>query len=122
MIFANLKIWNILLLERTGDSMFKTIPIWEVDHYINYYSDIMIIDLRSQSSYRQSHIQGAVNLPYEDMDRWVSSLPKDKLLIFYCSRGGQSMMACRKLEQSGYNVVNIANGIAYYRGKYMVRG
>ena len=80
------------------------------------------IDLRSQSSYRQSHIMGAVNLPYEDMDQWMSSLPKDKLLIFYCSRGGQSMMACRKLEQAGYNVVNIANGIAYYKGKYMVRG
>ncbi|HBG12000.1 MAG TPA: rhodanese-like domain-containing protein, partial [Clostridium sp.] len=32
--------------------MFSTIPIWEVDHYIEYYSDIMIIDLRSQSSYR----------------------------------------------------------------------
>lgn len=122
MIFAILELWNILLLERTGDNMFRTIPIWEVDHYIEYYSDIMIIDLRSQSSYRQSHIQGAVNLPYENMDRWVKSLPKDKLLIIYCSRGGQSMVVCRNLEQSGYNVVNIANGIAYYKGKYMVRG
>ncbi len=102
--------------------MFRTIPIWEVDHYINYDSNIMIIDLRSQSSYRQSHIRGAVNLPYEDMDQWVSSLPQDKLLIFYCSRGGQSMIVCRNLEQAGYNVVNIANGIAYYKGKYMVRG
>ncbi|GLC82653.1 rhodanese-like domain-containing protein [Lacrimispora brassicae] len=102
--------------------MFRTIPIWEVDHYINYNENIMIIDLRSQSSYRQSHIRGAVNLPYEDMDQWVSSLPKDKLLIFYCSRGGQSMIVCRKLEQAGYNVVNIANGIAYYKGKYMVHG
>lgn len=102
--------------------MFRTIPIWEVDHYINYNNNIMIIDLRSETSYRQSHIRGAVNLPYEDMDQWVSSLPKDKLLIFYCSRGGQSMSVCRNLEQAGYNVVNIANGIAYYRGKYMVRG
>ena len=102
--------------------MFRTIPIWEVDHYINYNENVLIIDLRSQSSYRQSHIRGAVNLPYEDMDQWVTSLPKDKLLIFYCSRGGQSMMVCRKLEHTGYNVVNIANGIAYYKGKYMVRG
>jgi len=49
-------------------------------------------------------------------------LPKDKLLIIYCSRGGQSMIVCRNLEQSGYDVVNIANGITYYKGKYMVRG
>lgn len=102
--------------------MFRTIPVWEVDQYISNNSNVMIIDLRNPSSYRQSHIQGAVNFPYEDMQQWENSLPMDKLLLFYCSRGGQSMVVCRSLEQSGYNVVNIANGIAYYRGKYMVRG
>lgn len=102
--------------------MFRTIPIWEVDYYIDNYSDVMLIDLRSPASYRKSHIKGAVNMPYEEMDSWINSLPKDKFYIFYCSRGGQSMLVCRNLEPQGYNVVNIANGISYYRGKYMVRG
>lgn len=102
--------------------MFRTIPIWEVDHYIDNNSNVMIIDLRDRASYKKAHIQGAVNLPYEDMDSWKNSLPRDKLLIFYCSRGGQSMQVCRNLEPYGYRVINIANGIAYYKGKYMVRG
>lgn len=102
--------------------MFRTIPIWEVDHYIDDGSNVMIIDLRDRASYARGHIKGAVNLPYEDMDSWETSLPMDKYLIFYCSRGGQSMQACRRLEQYGYHVVSVVNGIAYYRGKYMVRG
>lgn len=102
--------------------MFQTIPIWEIDNYIDYEDNIMIIDLRNRQSYYKAHIRGAVNLPYEEMDNWIGSLRKDKLLIFYCTRGGQSMMVCRILEPQGYHVVNIANGIAYYRGKYMVLG
>ncbi|MEY8357030.1 rhodanese-like domain-containing protein [Lachnospiraceae bacterium 54-53] len=102
--------------------MFRTIPIWEVDRYIDNNRNVMIIDLREQEAYKKAHIQGAVNLLYEDMESWKGSLPKDRILIFYCSRGGQSMQACRHLEPYGYRVINIANGIAYYRGKYMVRG
>ena len=44
------------------------------------------------------------------------------MLVFYCARGGQSMMVCRYLARMGYSVLNVANGIAYYRGKYLVRG
>jgi rhodanese-related sulfurtransferase len=102
--------------------MFQTIPIWEIDNYIDYKDNIMIIDLRNRQSYRKSHIKGAVNLPYEEMESWINSMQKDKLLIFYCARGGQSMMVCRNLEPYGYHVLNIANGIAYYKGKYMVWG
>ncbi len=102
--------------------MFRTIPIWEVDHYIDNNSSLLLIDLRDRASYQNSHIMGAVNLPYEDRESWMNSLPKDKLLIFYCTRGGQSMIVCRYLEPIGYHVINVANGIAYYRGKYMVRG
>ncbi len=121
-LFPFLEMGNILLLERTGDNMFRTIPIWEIDYYIESNNNAMIIDLRRREFYRNSHIKGAVNLPYEDRDEWMSDLPMNQLLIFYCSRGGQSMSVCRELEPYGFRLVNIANGIEYYRGKYMVRG
>ena len=111
-----------MVIERTGDCMFKTIPIGEVDYYIENEYDMMLIDLRNAASYQRAHLNGAVNIPYEEMERRVSELPKDKLLVFYCARGGQSMMVCRYLARMGYSVLNVANGIAYYRGKYLVRG
>ncbi len=102
--------------------MFTTIPVWEVDQYIENNENVMIIDLRSPFSYQRGHLKDAVNLPYEQYDIWKKQLPREKRLIFYCSRGGQSMMVCRHLEAMGYHVINLANGIAYYKGKYMVRG
>lgn len=100
--------------------MFTTIPIWDVDKYIESGGNLLLIDLRDRDSYGLGHLRGALNLPYEEMDRWIPSLPKNKLLIFYCFRGGQSMMVCRMLEPLGYCVMNVANGITCYRGKYLV--
>lgn len=102
--------------------MFHSISIREVDHYIDDNKDFMLIDLRSQQLYRKSHIMRAVNYPFEKRNSWIKSLPKDKLLLFYCQRGVQSMMICRYLEANGYHVINIANGFFYYRGKYRVQG
>lgn len=109
-------------IERTGDCMFKTIPISEVDHYIDNQYDMVLIDLRNSASYERAHISGAVNIPYEEIEQRVSELPRNKVLVFYCSRGGQSMMVCRYLARMGYSVVDVAGGMAYYRGKYLVRG
>jgi rhodanese-related sulfurtransferase len=102
--------------------MFTTIPIWEVDHYIDDGYSIALIDLRDRRSFAMGHIKGAVNFPFEERENWYCKLPRDRILIFYCSRGGQSMQICRDLEPLGYHVINVANGMAYYTGKYLVRG
>lgn len=102
--------------------MFTTISIREIDSYIDRGYDMALIDLRDAESYERAHIKGAINIPYEELWDSVSRLPKEKLLVFYCIRGGQSLMACRRLEKMGYSVISIANGISYYRGKYLVRG
>lgn len=102
--------------------MFTTIPIKEVDSYIENGYNMMLVDLRNPAAYARAHLKGAVNLPYQEFEGRISELPEDKLLVFYCDRGGQSMMVCRYLDRLGYPVVNVANGIVYYRGKYLVRG
>ena len=71
-----------MVLERTGDCMFKTIPIGEVDYYIENENDMMVIDLRNAASYQRAHINGAVNIPYEEIDQRISELPRDKILVF----------------------------------------
>ena len=71
----------------------ETISAKMLDYFIDR-SDSLIIDIRDPDSFRKSHIRGAVNCPYEELNS-VRNLPKDKLLIFYCQRGG-SRYVCRK--------------------------
>lgn len=101
---------------------FPTITLDELERYLDGDDDnMMIIDIRNRPSYNMCHIRGAVNIPFDELDYNLGSLPKDRPLIIYCSRGGQSMRACRYLSSMGYQTVNVANGITYYRGKYLDR-
>ena len=43
----------------------------------------IIIDVRSESSYRIGHIQGALWIP--DVAARIKELPRDKMIITYCS-------------------------------------
>ena len=78
--------------------------------------DAWIIDLREHSVYERSHIKGAVNVPYEELEGGYA-FPKDKFLVFYCDRGGASMAAARELARRGYKTSSVTGGFAAYRGR-----
>lgn len=45
----------------------------------------VVIDVRNQESFDQSHIQGAKLIPVADTLKHIDELPKDKLIVTYCS-------------------------------------
>jgi len=45
----------------------------------------VVIDVRNQESFNQSHIQGAKLIPVADTLKHIDELPKDKLIVTYCS-------------------------------------
>lgn len=99
---------------------FPTITMKEVEQYIDEGREMLLIDLRNPASYARCHLMGAVNVPYREIEEGRFVLPTDRMLVLYCSRGGQSLQASRILSRMGYQVVNVANGIAYYKGKYLL--
>jgi cytochrome c oxidase cbb3-type subunit 3/ubiquinol-cytochrome c reductase cytochrome c subunit len=79
----------------------------------------MIIDARPQSDYLRSHIQGAVSIPFYDVDNAVSLLPKDMWIIFYCAcPHALSGKAADKLRTAGYDKVAVLDeGLIYWQDK-----
>ena len=96
---------------------FETIPVKELDRYVR--EGRIIIDLRTPREYRAEHILGALNLPYEQLEDKISSLP-DEELILYCERGSASMAAARELAARNYRVKTVVGGIRAYRGRNKV--
>lgn len=71
----------------------------------------IFIDLRTQNDYREGHLAGAFNIPYDDLEeekRWFNK--KDQFFL-YCDRGNVSLMACRDLKRDGYKVTNLWGGV-----------
>lgn len=93
----------------------ETISAKMLDYYVGR-SDAMIIDLRDEEAYVRSHVAGAVNIPYKELEN-RNDLPMNKTLVFYCDRGGASMAAARESVRRGYRTRSVIGGFAAYRGR-----
>lgn len=76
-------------------------------HYLQAHPHVMLIDLRSRQEFRHSHVKGAVNVPYETLDRAAGRIPRGKELIFYCERGGSAMSAAREWSEKGWETAAV---------------
>jgi 3-mercaptopyruvate sulfurtransferase SseA len=45
----------------------------------------IIIDVRGDSVYRQNHIKGSISIPVDQIESHLSELPRDKMIVTYCS-------------------------------------
>ena len=48
-------------------------------------NEAVVIDVRNDPSYAAGHIRGAKLIPYQDVVKRAAELPKDKLIVTYCS-------------------------------------
>ena len=51
---------------------------------------IMLIDVRDPDEYAAGHFKAAVNIPTDQLEDKISSLPSDKPVVFVCSTGARS--------------------------------
>jgi 3-mercaptopyruvate sulfurtransferase SseA len=47
--------------------------------------EAVIVDVRGESSYEAGHIKGAIHMPTDQLLSRVGELPRDKMIITYCS-------------------------------------
>ena len=96
----------------------ETISAKMLDYYVDR-RDTLIIDLREKESYMHSHVKGAVNMPYGEIDGYTA-FPKGKILVLYCDRGGASLLLARQLAKLGYYTRSVIGGFGAYRGRNLV--
>lgn len=71
----------------------------------NDIKPVAIVDVRTQQEFAAGHIEGAVNIPLDQIVTGIQSirtLKKDSSILVYCRSGRRSAMARDALEQQGY--------------------
>ena len=82
---------------------FETISSSDIDKYI-YSKRALIIDVRDYKDFEEEHIENAICIPFEKLEREYDKMPRDLILILYCERGGTSLLAAKELFDRGYVV------------------
>lgn len=96
----------------------ETISAKMLDYYVDR-RDSLLIDLRSRKEYAQSHVKGALSMPYESLEEYPE-LDKGKILVFYCDRGGASLVVAKQYAGLGYKVRSVIGGMEAYHGRNLV--
>jgi len=98
----------------TNCRRFLTISVNNLGDYLER-KDCIFVDLREHDEYAMGHINGAINVQYEDIEKWKrniynNSTYKEKEFIFYCERGGMSLKVARDLSCMGYKTGTVMGG------------
>jgi 3-mercaptopyruvate sulfurtransferase SseA len=62
----------------------RRITVSDLQNMVNK-NEAFIVDVRNEASYNAGHIRGAKLIPLNDIDKRSGELPKDKLIVTYCS-------------------------------------
>ena len=78
--------------------------------------DIVLVDVRpAKQVQEEGMIEGAINVPFDEVEDHLDQLPKDKTIALYCNTGTKSAEVAKQLEGLGYeNVVNAIEGVKEY--------
>ena len=72
----------------------------------------LILDVRTDDEFNARHIEGAVNIPVEDLDKRIAELTdKKRPIIVYCKSGSRSAKAAALLKSAGFTQVHDLGGI-----------
>ena len=78
---------------------------------------VTVLDVRPAEEYAAGHVPGAINVPVDRLEKYLSKLPKRKEVIAYC-RGPYCLMsfeAVEKLRKRGFKAKRLENGYPEWR-------
>ena len=81
-------------------------------------SDPLLLDVRTVDEYTEGHIEGAINIPLNELTQNLDQLPDlDAEIIIYCGSGHRSALAMAGLNLLGYeNAVSLLGGVRAWMG------
>lgn len=69
-------------------------------------NEYIIVDLRTEAEYNESHLVDAINIPYNEINENID-LDKGKTVFVYCKSGNRSSIAHDTLTILGYEVYDL---------------
>jgi NADPH-dependent 2,4-dienoyl-CoA reductase/sulfur reductase-like enzyme/rhodanese-related sulfurtransferase len=75
-----------------------------------------LLDVRTRAEFEAGHIEGAVNIPVDEIRNRLDEIPTGKRIDIYCEAGLRGYLANRILRQNGFNeVFNLSGGYILWK-------
>lgn len=109
---------QLKMLENTLVAQDKNLQEIVTAEDLNKISDkVLVVDVRPADEYESGHIKGAINIPLDELDSWISETKINKTVVAYC-RGPYCLLsreAVGKLEKQGINAKKLDIGFTQWK-------
>ncbi|EJG0696459.1 FAD-dependent oxidoreductase [Vibrio parahaemolyticus] len=86
------------------------------DEIDNLTEDQILLDVRNPGELESvGCLEGAINIPVDQLRHRMGELPKDKEIVIYCQVGLRGNVAYRQLVNNGYKARNLIGGYRTYK-------
>ena len=51
---------------------------------------LLLVDVRDPDEFKTGSMKGAINIPINDLEKKMDSLPADKTVVFFCGTAGRA--------------------------------
>ncbi len=89
----------------SGGSGYGNVDVGEARDLIGEKGDLVILDVRTVSEFESGHLDGAINIPVDELSGRLSELNPDDELLVYCRTGNRSTTAVGILRENGYDQI-----------------
>lgn len=77
---------------------------------------LFLLDVRNPDELvEHGQIEGAVNIPIDELEARLAEVPKDTPIVTYCMRGGRASRAAETLREAGYEAPIEFGGITAWK-------
>lgn len=73
-------------------------------------NEVQLVDTRTPEEFETGTIEGAVNIPLDDLRQRMGELSKDRPVVVFCAVGLRGYLATRTLMANGFSVRNLSGG------------
>jgi NADPH-dependent 2,4-dienoyl-CoA reductase/sulfur reductase-like enzyme/rhodanese-related sulfurtransferase len=75
----------------------------------------LVLDVRTPQEFSAGHIDGALNVPVDDLRSRLDEIPRDREIAVCCQVGQRGYLATRLLRQKGFSASNVGGGYKTYK-------
>ena len=99
--------------ENNQGAVYVNITAEEAKQIMDTEEGYIILDVRTQEEYDESHIPGAILIPHTEIEARTEEVltDKDQLILVYCRSGRRSKIAAEALLELGYTNIKEFGGI-----------
>lgn len=103
------KMWKSMQINKKCKRHIKEIEYGDINN-----NEFIIIDVRSKREFKETHLNGAINIPLPELKKNIEKYVKDKQkkIVVCCEYGIRSKQAAQIIENLGYiEVYNLKGGL-----------